>query len=549
MGSGVSVHLQGYARRVPAAHQKVALTFEADDAFELPSLVELVADGVGAALPRDVPLSEGVTAEHRIEAVYFDTADLRLAAAGLTLRRHTGGDDAGWHLEVPAGTATRSKIRLPPGRVPPGRTPRAVPDQLQSMVWAQTLGRPLQPVARITTERSVRRLSDPTGQVLVEVADDRVTAHRLSTLDGAGEAVGAPTHWREIEVELGDGMADLIDALDANLQQRGLRRAASSKLTQVLDGTMPTRRGGGRKADAGRGLTAESSAGEVVLAHVREQVEQVRAQDLPVRLDAPDAVHKMRVATRRLRSALSTFKRLFDPAVIRPLRDELKWLAAELGAARDAEVMRDRVRTAVAGQSAELSVPAGAVAGQSELDGAYRAAHDRVLAELDSDRYHRILTTLHLLVEQPPLRKRAKAPAGTALPPLVARTYDGVRDLVKEAEVRPAGAEREELWHDARKAAKQSRYAAESVAPVFGKDATAFATAIEAVQEALGEYQDSVLTRERLRDLAVHASSTEVAFLYGRLHAQEEVRSAQSHEHFAAAWKTAGRKSLHRWLQ
>ena len=66
-----------------------------------------------------------------------------------------------------------------------------------------------------------------------------------------------------------------------------------------------------------------------------------------MRLDAPDAVHKMRVATRRLRSALTTFKPLFDADVVRPLGGELKWLAGELGAARDAEVMRDRVRTAV----------------------------------------------------------------------------------------------------------------------------------------------------------------------------------------------------------
>src|SRR3712207_9218803 len=110
------------------------------------------------------------------------------------------------------------------------------------------------------------------------------------------------------------------------------------------------------------------------------------------------------------------------------------------------------------------------------------------------------------------------------LPALRARTPARIRALVRAGESGPAGAEQEELWHDARKAAKQSRYAAESVEPVFGKDATAFATAMEAVQEALGEHQDSVLTRDRLRDLALHAPSTEVAFLYGRLHAQEEAR-------------------------
>jgi CHAD domain-containing protein len=534
---------------VPELHREVELKYSADDEFELPSLVHLVADVAGASLPGDAPLADGVAAEHRLEAVYFDTADLRLAAAGLTLRRRTGGDDSGWHLKVPAGRATRSEVRLPPGRVPPGRTPRTVPEQLQSMVWAQTLGRPLQPVARITTERTVRRLSDPTGRVLVEVADDRVTARRISPTDGIGEAVGPATRWREIEFELGDGTTDLIDVLDEHLRQRGLRPAASSKLAHVLAGAEPKRRRSDRKAAPAPRLTTKSPAGEVVLTHIREQVAQVQAQDLPVRLDAPDAVHKMRVATRRLRSALSTFKPLFESDAIGPLRDELKWLAGELGAARDAEVMRDRVRGAVDSEDAELHLHAGADAALSSLDEAYRTAHDRVLAELDSPRYHDILTSLRGLVERPPLRKAAKRPAGKALPALVARTYARVDRIVGQADALPEGAERSELLHDARKAAKQARYAGESVAVVFGDDASRFAAALEAVQEALGDRQDSVLTRQRLHDLALRASTTEIAFLYGRLHAREEGRAGQMQQRFDEAWRAAGRKSVHRWLR
>jgi CHAD domain-containing protein len=286
----------------------------------------------------------------------------------------------------------------------------------------------------------------------------------------------------------------------------------------------------------------------VLLAHLRQQVAQVQAQDLPVRLDTPDSVHKMRVATRRLRSALTTFKSLFDPDVTRPLRDELKWLAGELGAARDAEVMRDRVSDAVEDESHQLAVHAETDA-RSELAEAYRAAHDRVLAELDGDRYHQILVALRALVDQPPLRKRAGRRAGKVLPPLVARSFDRVRGFVAEAASRPPGAERDELMHDARKAAKKARYAGEAVAPVFGKDATRFAAAMEDVQEALGEHQDSLLTRARLRTLAAHASSTEAAFVYGRLHALEEARTEESQQRFDAAWKAARRRSVHRWLQ
>jgi CHAD domain-containing protein len=529
-------------------HREVELKYAADDAFALPSLVELVA-GLDATLaPSGAALSDCVAAEHRLEAVYFDTADLRLAVAGWTLRRRTGGEDSGWHLKVPAGTATRNEIRFPPGRVPPGRLPRAVPDQLQSLVWAQTLGRPLVPVARISTQRTLRRLSDPTGRVLVEVADDRVTGQRISGLDGSGVAVGAATRWREIEVELADGAGGVMAALDGSLRGRGLHDASPSKLAHVLGGGTATG-SPDRTAEPTGPLTEASTAGDVVMAHIGRQVAQVRAQDLPVRLDAPDSVHKMRVATRRLRSALSTFERLFDADVVRPLRDELKWLAAELGAARDAEVMRDRVRAELESESAGLSVHVGTDAALSELDQSYRTAHDRVLAELESDRYHAILTSLCALVEQPPLRKRARARAGKVLPPLVAYDYQRVRRIVDRAGALPAGGERDVLLHDARKAAKRARYAGESVASVFGKDATAFAAVMEDVQEALGERQDSLLTRERLHALALHATSTEVAFLYGRLHAREEGRAGEIRERFDAAWKAAGRTSVHRWLR
>jgi CHAD domain-containing protein len=210
--------------------------------------------------------------------------------------------------------------------------------------------------------------------------------------------------------------------------------------------------------------------------------------------------------------------------------------------------MRDRVSDAVEDASRRLDLHAGNDA-RSELTEGYRAAHDRVLAELDGDRYHRLLLTLHDLVEQPPFRKRATRPAGKVFPKLVGRSYDRVRGLVEEAESRPDGAEREELMHDARKAAKQARYAGEVVAPVFGKRATRFAAAMEDVQEALGEHQDSLLTRDRLRTLAKHASSTDAAFVYGRLHALEEARTRESQQRFDSAWKAAGRSSLHRWLQ
>src|SRR6266480_7687552 len=83
----------------------------------------------GAALPRmdGLPQVTGTSrpAGEQLEAEYYDTGDLRLIRAGVTLRRRRGGHDAGWHLKLPVGADTRREIRLPLGRAG-GRVPRAL---------------------------------------------------------------------------------------------------------------------------------------------------------------------------------------------------------------------------------------------------------------------------------------------------------------------------------------------------------------------------------------------------------------------------------------
>jgi hypothetical protein len=78
--------------------------YEASDARVLPDPAELLglASGRGAE-------------EQSLEAVYFDTVDLRLARAGITLRRREGGSDPGWHLKLPAGGDSRDEVRMPVG--------------------------------------------------------------------------------------------------------------------------------------------------------------------------------------------------------------------------------------------------------------------------------------------------------------------------------------------------------------------------------------------------------------------------------------------------
>ena len=216
--------------------------YEIGDGVELPGLAELT--GVQSPVGPE---------EQTLEAVYFDTDDLRLAQAGVTLRRRRGGDDAGWHLTLPADGDSRDEVR---------------------------------------------------------VSDAR----------------------------------------------------------------------------AGRRRT-------------------------PPRQDAPDAVHQMRVATRRMRSALQAYGKIIDRSATRELTEELKWLAGVLGDDRDLEVLHARFTHAVQGLPDELVV--GPVQARLTRYFAGREADARtaLIAALDSDRYLALLTAVDRLLATPPLTRLARATA------------------------------------------------------------------------------------------------------------------------------------------
>ncbi len=468
-----------------------------------------------------------------LDATYFDTEDLRLRAAGTTLRRRTGGADAGWHLKLPHGV-DREEVRLD------GDTSADVPPQLHALVRARTRTRPLVPVARLQTTRTVHRLAAPDGRVLAEVADDLVVGRTAA--DPEGEL-----RWREWEVELVDGDRTVLDDVQAVLLAAGAAPSDSaSKVGRVL-GRRPTADGqppwwGRRPPTSGK-----ATAGGVLLAHLQGQVDELVARDPQVRRDLPDALHKMRVATRRLRSALQTFRPLLDRTATDPVRDELRWLAAVLGEVRDTEVMHARLRALVAAEPAELVVGPVLARVDTELGARYRQAHDRVLVELEGPRYLALLDSLDRLLADPPLQPPARERARTVLPGLVLHSWRRLdRDLRQAAEV--TGEEQDLLLHEARKAAKRVRYAAEAVAPAYGPPAVAFAKAVTRLQEALGEHQDGVVTREALRDLAAVAHGAgEDGFTYGRLHGLEQARATAGSD-WTRARRKASRGRLRHWL-
>lgn len=275
-----------------------------------------------------------------------------------------------------------------------------------------------------------------------------------------------------------------------------------------------------------------------MFAYLGEQVEALKDQDPRVRLDEHDAIHKMRVATRRMRSVLATYRKLLaDADWVSFLRGELKWLAGVLGEARDAEVMRERLKDLITKEPSELVIGPVSRRIDIELGADYQRAHANVLEALDGTRYFRLLDALESLLETPSLAARASKPAHKVVPKLIKRDANRLRRAVNDAKHHPAETDHPAL-HEARKDGKRLRYAAEAATPVNPGRATRLADAAHGIQKILGDHQDSVVTRELLRRLgAVAFQQGENGFTYGRLHALEETTAKETEARFHRAWK------------
>ncbi|WP_206502402.1 CYTH and CHAD domain-containing protein [Streptomyces chrestomyceticus] len=577
--------------------REIERKYEADDSTELPDLTGVA--GVAAVADQGTVV---------LLATYYDTPDQRLAADGVTLRRRTGGGDAGWHLKLPVAPGVRDEVRMPlADRVPP---------KLAALVRSRVRGARLAPVVQLRTRRTLRVLESEQGEPVAEVAVDEVVAHRV---DGAGPVDGADrgeardqdqdrdpsqdqdrdqessgsrvtvgVRWREIEVELvGDGTPALLDAVEEVLAAAGVRPASSaSKLARALEETAETaepteqqsqgesKRGKssltgkpgkasrpakpgkpGKVGKAGAAATSPQpadlrTAGDAVLAYVREQIRTLVELDPAVRRDVPDSVHQMRVATRRLRSAFRSYGAVLDRSVTDPIGDELKWLAGELGVDRDREVLAERLREGLGELPRELRM--GPVAARLRLWSQRRRLGSRqsLLTVLDGARHLTLLESLHALLADPPLRPAADRPPGRAMAKAVLKDYRRLDGRITTALAAPPGPDRDEALHAARKAAKRVRYAAEAATPVLGRPAKKFATRMKRVQQLLGDHQDSVLARAALRDLAVQAHGAgEGGFSFGLLYGREEAAAAARERELPGVWRKASKPAHRRKLR
>ena len=458
--------------------------------FRLPELTEL--PGVAA-------ISRGDTAT--IDEIHYDTDDLRLFRWGVVLTRRQGGPDKGWRCAFPAEgfDGADDELIFPDSK--------EVPAELRELLHPLTREQVLCPVAHLRTERTAYELADESAEPVLALLDDTV-----SILDGKHVAA----RFREIElVPLNPDAArgPLAQVVGDALQSLGAAPSVTTRAATAL----------GPRASAppdvveSEAVLPEDPAGDAVRAHLAKHIRRFLVQDVRVRRDLPDSVHQMRVAARRIRSGLRGFGPLVDAEWSKHLRDELGWIAGELGAVRDTEVMIERLDE----RAADLPPDESDLA-QTAVDRALSVrisdARAHALGALRSERHHRLLVALVEAAADPKLTESARRSCTEALPPLVDKTW---RRLAKDVDQlhldSPA-----HPWHETRIAAKKARYSAEAVEPVFGRPAKDLVKALEQVTEILGDHQDAHVAQMTLKSLAAEPGmDAPTGFALGLLYALE----------------------------
>jgi CHAD domain-containing protein len=444
-----------------------------------------------------------------LEVERYDSPDLRLAASGIVLAVHRSAGEEHWQLDLPDALAGE-RLRIPVNPPDVEGVDPAVPDELLELVRGTLRGADVAPVGRIRRIRTRESLRGDDAEVGELVLDEvqLATFGAETTLENWSEATVTTTR------------PALAEALRERLGQVGATPAddsAEAELDRLLRRIAPPTppRQAGRKG----------SAGAAVLAYLGKHADRLATADLAARRDDEDAVHRMRVAARRIRSALQTYPTLFRGPRADALVEELRWLGRALAADRDLEVQEQRIALAVHALPDELVL--GPVQAQITRHFARARAEARAatLAALDSDRYTALRGALERFLQDPPLSAGARSKKGLKKGLAKAERRFGKR-LAAAREAARTGEGVDVAIHSARKAGKRARYATEAAGGSPKK--------LKARTRVLGEHQDAVVGRELLRDLGARAHGDgENGFTFGILYGRVAADAARIEETLA----------------
>ncbi|WP_075791474.1 CYTH and CHAD domain-containing protein [Massilia putida] len=466
--------------------------------------------------------------EHHLIDTYYDTPQRNLWKHGLMLRVRR--DNEKWIQTVKtAATASAAlhergewECELPDGAPNPGLLVRQIKQaRIAKLLASKEVTQHLQPVFQNTTHRTTWNIALPTGEQL-ECA-----------LDAGDIACGKQhTAISELELELKDGnparLFDLALELhhDVPLQMSNDSKAA---LGYAMLDNEAIRIYKAAPVHLFQKMTLEDAFQAIAL-NCLQQIET----NLPgVLKQNVESLHQMRVGLRRLRALLNMFEELapLPPA----LRDDVDWLAGELGTTRDWDVLADSTLNHIPGFDADALREAAktkSTEAHKLLVKALRSPQfTRVMLELNGWLYGQQWRIKGALPHESPLGERVKKAAS----PLLRKAEKRLAKRIKALDTADPHAR-----HSTRIAAKKARYAAEFFEELLPrKHVKPYVTHLSKLQDRLGLLND-IAVAEHLLD-QFNGSNAQVArqaaYAHGYLAAASSADAATLRKPLAAVAK------------
>lgn len=503
------------------------------DAVDLRPVMRWLADPARQADAGAVRVDPGGSASQ--VDVYFDTSDRRFHRAGYALRVRRTGRSAAAGAEATLKeieSSTTGERGLRSRREVSEQLPQADPELLgQSYgpvgerVRAVAGNKKVRPLFEVRTRRRVFSIGadgSPPGEIALDE-----TAIRT----GAG---GAMTRLHRVEIESPEpaltSLRPFVEELQAacRLQPSGLSKYEAGVLAAGLE-TVP-------EAFGPTAIEARMPIGRVGLAVLRRHFVALLAKEPGTRLgDDLEELHDMRVASRRLRAALSLFADVLPPSAAK-LGDDLRWIGHSLGAVRDLDVQLEQLDGWLA-EVPEADREALAAL-RSLLETERSAARKAMLADLDSRRYELFVGRFGRMLRSSRGRRTGPAglPARAVAPDLI---EDRFRAFQKTAKQIGAGSPATD-YHRVRIRGKRLRYALEFLSDLYPGETRPLVRRVIALQDLLGLHQDADVAIDRLRRLAVKPGAElrpDTVFAMGEIAERYRLSTAELRDRFPKAYR------------
>jgi CHAD domain-containing protein len=494
---------------MPSPVRERELKLAAPGSFVVPDLSD---DGLGVLAMQELP-------ELLLTSTYYDTADLRLARSGVTLRYRTGEEDGPvWTLKLRVQDQDASERDEHSFQGPP----EVVPTDAADLVTALVRSAPIQAVASLETRRKRWMLCGPDDRSLAELADDQV-----SVLDGTRVVA----RFRELELESRGPNLSALRPIANRLRRAGA--VLAEPVPKAVRALGP--RASAEPDVSPMSVSPDEPAARAVSATLATGLSRLIANDAATRLGDVEGLHQMRVATRRLRSDLRTFRPIIDRTWADGLSDELRWLGSLLGTVRDADVQLERLHREDEDLLGDLKPYV------ERLRQGQAAGREALLEALRSERYVTLLDRLVDAKRDPLVSDAGRRPVGRVLPDLAERAWKRLHGQA----VTLKSDDPDERYHAVRIRAKRVRYAAEAIGPALGDHAPALArvaSAAASLQDLLGEMHDAFVTRADLEGLVHTSKGREYAFALGRLVERRSAAIADGRRRYPKAWRRLAKR-------